>query len=198
MVEASTTADGTGRNALLQFATALGSTRAIDPEVARHAMSQLNAYLASKFPSVDGADVADVASETIVRIMEEGAIRPERGAMRYLMRKAEWRMLDHLRGHRQEHLQGNDSFAALALTDDEAVRVLEEKATAAAVRGMLNEVRQSGDTVVFRVATYILDIAQRTGEMPSQRAIAAACGISHTAVAKALLRLRSYFGAAAS
>ena len=57
----------------------------------------------------------------------------------------------------------------------------------------MRKIHDSGDSTLFVVVTHILDHIQRTGERPSNRQTAAACGLSHTAVANALIRMRPYF-----
>ena len=61
------------------------------------------------------------------------------------------------------------------------------------MRNALLGVYQDGDSTTFHIVTFILDQLQRTGEMPSNRQTARACGVSHTAVAKSLERFRRYF-----
>ncbi len=79
------------------------------------------------------------------------------------------------------------------LSDDEAASGLEDAATASAVREVLHQIQERGDATLFRVVTYLLDELQRVGDRPSNRQIAKACGLSHTAVANALVRVRPYF-----
>jgi hypothetical protein len=93
--------------------------------------------------------------------------------------------------------QGPFLRVRFGLLDDsgavDAQQRLEAAATASAVRTVLRRVQVDGDATLFRVVTYLLDELQRTGTRPSNRQIAGAVGLSHTAVANALVRLRPYF-----
>jgi len=131
----------------------------------------------------------------VVAKSNAGALRSDLNPTVYLLRTAEHTAIDHLRrkGRNREEVMLNEEIVNTILTDDEVVAVFERKATAQQVYNVLTQVQQSGDATSFRVATYVFDEIQKTGRMPSNRQSAKACGLSHTAVAKALVRLRTYF-----
>ena len=114
----------------------------------------------------------------------------------YLRTAADWAVVDFYRSRRREAPVAPETLHELVLSDDEAAAALTATATAAGVRAALGRIQRAGDATLFKVATYALDHIQRTGEQPSNRQIATACGISHTAVANALVRMRPYFAQA--
>ena len=79
----------------------------------------------------------------------------------------------------------------VALSDDDVARLVERRATVEMFAVVLRRARHDGDVTVFRLVTYLLDQADQTGQVPSNRAAAAALGLSHTGVAKALARFRA-------
>jgi len=79
------------------------------------------------------------------------------------------------------------------LSDAEAVATINSVATVTDVRRILHALAKSQDETLFRIVTHMLNQIQTTGEVPSSRQIAGACGLSHTGVAKALTRLQPYF-----
>jgi hypothetical protein len=164
----------------------------------------LRRHLLSAHPSVSPQDAEDITTKVLTRLIEriragEWAPEPEPRLLRgYLRRAVDWAVVDFYRLARRTHENPvpHESLHDLALTDDQAVAALSRTATVDGVRIALRRIRESGDTTLFLVVTSVLDHIQRTGERPSNRQTAAACGISHTAVANALVRMRPYFEAA--
>ena len=62
------------------------------------------------------------------------------------------------------------------------------------VASLLELVRSSGGALAYQVLTFMLDEVQASGKVPSLRAVGEALGVSHTAVAKALQRVRNLHG----
>jgi DNA-directed RNA polymerase specialized sigma24 family protein len=184
---------------LAAFAESIaGGTAEIDPETAHAARQALHRHLARRFPSISSDDLDDVSNEAVARIVEKslaGALHTHPNPAAYLQVTADRIALDHLRSARRtrEVLTSTSvEFGEVALTDDGAA-AFDRRATAEMVRDVLRHLEHDDDAVLFRIATYILDEVQRTGLMPSNRQTARACAMSHTAVAKALRRLRAYF-----
>lgn len=185
-------------DALKQFAESLAAESDVDPATMREALIILCGHLLRKYASISRQDVADVANDAVARVVAKsnaGALRSDLNPTVYLLRTAEHTAIDHLRrkGRNREEVVPHEELVNTIRTDDEAAAVFDRKATAQLVYNALTQVQQSGDATSFRVATYVLDEIQKTGRMPSNRQTAKACGLSHTAVAKALVRLRTYF-----
>ena len=167
----------------------------------RENLEFLRRYLRSTHRFVTAQDVDDITTNVMARIIgriTSGSWKPvaDPAMIRgYLRRAADWAVVDFYRVSRRTHENPvpNEILRDLILTDDEAVAALDRAATVDGVRAALSRVRDSGDVTLFVVVTYLLDEIQRTGERPSNRQIAAACGLSHTAVANALVRMRPYF-----
>jgi DNA-directed RNA polymerase specialized sigma24 family protein len=161
----------------------------------------LRRHLRSAHPGLPSHDAEDIAVAVLTRLMDrvntgEWAPQPNRRMLEsYLRRAADWAVLDFFRlAHRaHERALPPESMRDLVLSDDETASALEDAATASAVRTVLRRIQESGDAALFRVLTYLLDALQRTGARPSNRQIAQACALSHTAVANALVRGRPYF-----
>jgi hypothetical protein len=164
----------------------------------------LRRHLRIRHPDLAGEDVEDVVDTVMTRVIATITAgtwtpRPEPAMIRGYLRKAvDWAVVDLYRAARRSHENPvpNEVLQDLVLTDDQAVAALDQRATTASVRAALRRIRGSGDETLFMVATSILDHIQRTGQRPSNRETGAACGLSHTAVAKALVRLRPYFAEA--
>lgn len=163
----------------------------------------LHRYLRSAHPSVASQDGEDITTNVLTRLIGrinsgEWTPLPDPAMIRgYLRRAIDWAVVDFYRlaQRTRENPVPNDVLHELVLTDDEAVAALSRTATTDGVRAALGRIQDSGDATLFLVVTYLLDHLQRTGERPSNRQTGAACGISHTAVANALVRMRPYFEA---
>jgi len=163
--------------------------------------SYLRGYLLSRHPGLDGQDAEDIIEDVLIRLVgriTDGSWTPvphEPRIRAYLRNAAHWAVVDFHRSARRtrESPVPTEDLHDLLLTDDEAVARLSRDATTESVRAALRRIRDSGDATAFVVVTAILDHIQRTGEQPSNRQTGAACGLSHTAVANALARLRPSF-----
>lgn len=173
----------------------------VDRVVSRENLGFLRRYLRSAHPAVSVQDAEDITTKVMTRIIgriNTGGWVPaaDPGMIRgYLRNAVDWAVADHYRLARRTHENPvpNEVMHELVLTDNEAVAALGRAATTDGVRAALSEIRASGDVTLFLVVTYLLDHIQRTGQRPSNRQTGAACGISHTAVANALVRMRPYF-----
>jgi len=165
----------------------------------RMALGVVGDFLRRRFVGVSQADLDDMVSEVMLRFLrlkEEGRLDASQQPASYLLRLAQWVALDFLRV-RARHQRGEvllepDLILEPAGTDDEVAAAIDRAATAHLVRGALERARSAGDVTAFRVATCLLDEAERSGVRPSNRRVAEQLGLSHTGVAKALLRFRSY------
>lgn len=161
----------------------------------------LHRHLRRRHPGLAEAEVEDVAESVMTRVIATITAGtwtpiPDQNMIKgYLRRAADWAVVDLYRAarHTREHPVPHEVLQDLVLTDDQAVAVLDQHATTASVYAALRRIRDSGDRTLFQVVTAILDHIQRTGQQPSNRETALTCGISHTAVAKALVRMRPYF-----
>ena len=164
----------------------------------------LSRYLAAAHPSLASHDADDIAAGVLTRLMArvragQWQPQPEQTMLHaYLRTAANWAVIDSYRSALGRHEQSlpPESLRELVLSDDDTAAALEHAATASSVLAALRRIQHDGDTTLFRVVTYLLDELQRSGVRPSNRQIAAAVGLSHTAVANALVRVRPYFGQA--
>jgi len=161
----------------------------------------LRRHLRSAHPGLSSHDAEDIAVVVLARLIDrvrrgDWAPKPDRRMLEsYLRRAADWAVVDFFRAANRVHERSlpPESMRDLVLSDDETASALEDAATASAVRDALRRIQESEDAVLFRVVTHLLDVIQQTGARPSNRQIARACGLSHTAVANALVRGRPYF-----
>jgi DNA-directed RNA polymerase specialized sigma24 family protein len=161
----------------------------------------LRRHLRSAHPGLSSHDAEDIAVSVLARLIDrvrqgDWAPDPNRRMLQsYLRRAADWAVLDFFRRANRVHERSvpPESLRDLVLSDDETASALEDAATASAVRAALRRIQETEDAVLFRVITHLLDAIQQTGARPSNRQIAKACGLSHTAVANALVRGRPYF-----
>lgn len=187
---------------LARFAASVtsGSTD-IEPAAAVDSLTELQRYLASRFPGLQPADVGDIASEAITRVLvraRTGALQDLANPAGYLLQTAAHLAVDHLRSarRRREVVTPSEFFVAVPqVTDDQAAAALHSRATVSLVHAVLRRVQEGDDPTLFRVMMFMLNEVQRTGVLPSNRQTALACGVSHTAVAKALQRMRAHFTA---
>jgi DNA-directed RNA polymerase specialized sigma24 family protein len=187
---------------MAEFAAEVAAGAAdIDSALAAAAMRALRLHLQRRFPGMGGDDLTEAAHESVARLAataRTGGVRGTGAGGRpggYLLRTAENLLIDQLRSARwsREQPTPNTLLADLVLTDDEAAQTLDRRATTDMVRRVLGRVQAAGDATLFRIATHMLDVIQRTGRVPSNRQTALACGVSHTTVADALRKLRRYF-----
>jgi hypothetical protein len=176
----------------------------VDLVASRENLEFLRRYLKSTHRFVTPQDVDDITTNVMTRLIgriNSGEWTPIADATMirgYLRKAADWAVVDFYRLSQRTHENPvpNEVLHDLILTDDEAVATLSRAATADGVRAALGRIQDSGDVTLFVVVTYLLDEIQRTGKRPSNRQTAVACGLSHTAVANALVRMRPYFATA--
>ena len=197
MAEALTERDREGADPVADLATAVMNRAPTTPDAAQ-ALRILRLSALRISPGLTDDEAQDLVHEAVARLAgraNKGLRLEGRSAhAAYLyttLRRviAEYRRLPR---HRREVTV--DQFTAEAeLVDDAAAARLHRAATADSVRSALVRARSRGDGTAFQVGTYILDKIQETGSYPNSRETGDALGISHTAVAKALERLRGYF-----
>jgi DNA-directed RNA polymerase specialized sigma24 family protein len=159
---------------------------------------QVQAYLRGQFPGLARQDVEDISSEVMIRflrVIADARLDAAQQPAAYLWAVCRSTALDHLRAssRRRREVLSEPALLPERPGDDEIALAVDRSATAERVRAALAVARQRGDTTAFKVATCLLDEAARSGQRPSNRAIAAALGdISHTGVANALRRFGSY------
>ena len=165
----------------------------------RENLEFLRRYLRARHAGLPPADAEDIIDTVMTRLIDRitsGRWVPDPNPPKlrsYLRTAADWAVVDFYRSGRREAPVAPEHLQELALSDDQAAAALTATATVAGVRAALGHIQRAKDATLFKVITYMLDHIQRTGEQPSNRQTATACGISHTAVAKALVRMRPYF-----
>lgn len=171
----------------------------MDLVASRENLEFLRRYLQARhtgLPSIDGEDIIDTVMARLIDRITSGRWVPDPNPLMlrsYLRTAADWAVVDFYRSRRREAPVTPEILHELVLSDDQAAAALTATATVAGVRDALGSIQRAGDATLFKVVTSMLDHIQRTGEQPSNRQTATACGISHTAVAKALVRMRPYF-----
>lgn len=80
----------------------------------------------------------------------------------------------------------------LQADDDAIAALLSREASAQLVDDAMRTAAQRGDHLVVRCVAAWLDLAECSGAPPSSREVAARASVSHTSVANALARFRSY------
>ena len=173
----------------------LHDSKSAVPEL-QHLCKAMPARLKSKFPEISYADAEDITATAVLRMLQQyqnNAMIDEPTAYFYKVANnlaAEW-FRD--RARRKESSLPNSSIADLPMLDDQAAAAFNSVSTAADIKRVLGHILEDDDVTLFRIFTYMLDHFYRTGKGPSHRQAGEACGLSHTGVAKALVRLRRYF-----
>ena len=171
----------------------------VDLVASRENLQFLRRYLHARHVGLPDADAEDIIDTLMARLIDRitsgrWVPDPHPPMLRsYLRTATDWAVVDFYRSNRREAPVAPETLHDLVLSDDQAAAALTEAATVEGVRDALGHMQRDGDATLFKVVTYMLDHIQRTGEQPSNRQTATACGISHTAVAKALIRMRPYF-----
>jgi len=165
-------------------------------------MNALRRYLGRRYsPPLPMADIDEIASDAVAQLLassQQGALSARGNPTGYLLKIASNRAVTVIRATRRAPVLDLTDPDVLTLTDDQAAALLESSGTAETVREAMTLAYQQHDATALRVATYLLDHIQRTGEAPSNRVTASALRLSHTGVAKALHRLRDYIASTQS
>lgn len=166
--------------------------------VLRRGITALHRYLQGRYsPPLTSVDLEEIAGDAVTRFMEYRAgVDSSLNPAGYLIKIASNEALAAIR--RRQRMVPVDTTAHqgfLALTDAQAIALLDGSATPLIVEAAMAHAYQQRDATAVRVATYLLDQIQRTGEAPSSRVAAEALGLSHEGVGKALRRLRTYITA---
>jgi DNA-directed RNA polymerase specialized sigma24 family protein len=159
-------------------------------------VEQLRAAIHRAYFNLDPAMTHDVAVDALIRARRaasNGTLDMNGNLAGYLVRAAKNGVIDILRTQWARNAPVSVDASVMenvALSDDDVARLVERRATVEMFAVVLQRARHAGDVTVFRLVTYLLDQADQTGQVPSNRAAAAALGLSHTGVAKALARVR--------
>jgi len=188
------TADG---DPMLRMVTALLVPPGEMPQqVFREGIAMLGAYLGRRYsPPLTPAEIEQIAADAVSQLFEashRGSLRADGNPTGYLLKIASRMALASIRASRRTVSADGHVGVELALTDEAAAARLDRLATVAVLRQAMAQARDDRDATVVRVATYLLDEIQCTGAAPSHRRTAAALGLSHAGVAKAVRRLRDY------
>jgi hypothetical protein len=158
----------------------------------------LERFVLGRYPSLSSYDAEEIATEAITRVIQAakaGRIKLEGDPTAYLVTVARHIVVDRIRSsarHTEVPVQSVEDLE-MATPDDNAIAAFINRSAAAAdIRRALSAARLDGDATAFRVITFVLNETERTGHMPSNRDVAGRLGLSHTGVAKALARFRSY------
>jgi DNA-directed RNA polymerase specialized sigma24 family protein len=171
----------------------------VDLVASQENLTFLRRYLHARHAGLPAEDAEDVINTVMARLIDRitsgrWVPDPHPPMLRsYLRTAVDWAVADLYRSGSREAAMAPETLHELVLSDDQTAAALTATATVADVHEALGEIRRAGDATLFKVVTSMLDHIQRTGEPPSNRQTATACGISHTAVAKALVRMRPYF-----
>jgi DNA-directed RNA polymerase specialized sigma24 family protein len=184
-------------DSLARFAASMAAdTAEVDAATMHDAMAGLRRYLRKRFPAIRSDDLDDLAADAVARVVarsRSGALEQHPNLAGYLVRTVERLALDYLGSARiNRELTVLDDVLAVQLPDHKAAAAFDKRATVDLVHAVLRRIQHSRDATLFQITTHMLNEIQLTGVVPSNRKIAQACGLSHTAVAKALQRLRQH------
>lgn len=186
----------TSPDAIGEFARLLAKAPdEVGADITAQAYDQLIGFLIVRFalPHNDAAEIASEAVLSFLRAATSGRIEASSNPAGYLITTAQRKAVDHLRTtHRESAACDKKMFLIDHRDDDNVAQALERHATAELVRQSLTRARTQGDKTLYIVVTFILDEITKTGVRPSNREAARELGVSHTAVANALARLRQY------
>lgn len=174
---------------------------AITPATFQRGLGALRRYLGRRYsPPLPPADIEEIASDAVAQLLtsaQRGMVSSAGNPTGYLLKVASNRALAVIRSTRRAPvLDLTDPGILGLLTDDQAAARLDDSGTAETVQQAMALAYRQHDATAVRVATYLLDHIQRTGDAPSSRVTAQALDLSHTGVAKALHRLRDYIASA--
>jgi DNA-directed RNA polymerase specialized sigma24 family protein len=182
---------------MLRMVTALITPpRDIPPAVFHAGVAALQSYLQRRYsPPLSSADIKDVAADSVSQLFEasqRGLVHDAGNPTGYLLTIANRKALACIHDRGRAVTVDSHAPSRWLLTDEAAAARLDRLATVEVVRQAMAAARRDRDATVVRVATYLLDQIQRTGEVPSTRVAAEALGLSHAGVGKAMRRLRDY------
>ena len=190
------TTDGPERRSSIAYAAELlaRDPRQLTGQQFGQALLAVRQGVAKRFPALTAQDLEDIAStaaERFVTAVAAGRVSQAGNPAGYLLRIAGYAAVDLMRRKKPELLLDVQDMAEVAPNDDAVAREFDQVADAEMVRAMLLEARKKRDVSAFRVGSYMLDALAQDGVLPSSRQCGQVVGLSHTAVAKALLRLRA-------
>lgn len=169
-----------------------GSPRQSDDRDLAIVLDGLSRFLGSRFQSLSPAEISDIASESLTRLLQAsqtGQLQDGRPAGPYLTRIAHNLAVSGLR--RPPTAELNEAAGA-GLDDDDLARLLDARASADRLRAALAIAAAKGDHMLIRVVRVWLQLAQKHSAAPNSREVGGRLGVSHTTVNEALARLRAY------
>ena len=182
---------------LESFETSLRELLEIPPSHDRRdletVLGGLERFLAIRFPTLPASDAAEIASESLARLLvvnQEGRLDPARSPAPYLTRIAHNLAVSAMRRPTATNAELDEAQHALA--DDEIAALLDARASSEMIRGALVQAVRVGDHVLVRVVRVWLELAESQGSAPASREVAERLGLSHTTVGEALKRLEKY------
>lgn len=185
-----------------------GEQERLGSHEAERLMSHVTRYASSVVSGLSKEDLDDIASEALARLLaaaEKQILDESRSPAGYLLRTAGNLAIDHARRQLREEpreLAADDSWERQtarpleeARIDDDAIaRLLSAVADAQTVMLGLAAAVAARDETAHRIVLHWLTLAERLGQAPTTRLVAAAAGVSHTTVATALRRFAGYLG----
>src|SRR6202035_747287 len=144
------------------------------------------------FQSLSSAEIGDIASESLTRLMEASRARNfKEGRPRapYVTRIAHNLALTRLRRPTPVDL---DEAAEPPMSDDELAKLLDARASSERLDAALMIAGDKGDHMVIRVVRVWLQWAYKNSVAPPSRDVAERLGVSDATVNDALARLRAY------
>ena len=157
------------------------------PESLRAVSQVLMAWLAKR--RLDPRDCEEVVADATNRLLiavRAGRLDPSRPPGAWLRVVADNLALDMLRRHRPSATLPEEGAMADTREDDRIAALLDASAAAEDVSRAIREAAANGKFDLVRIVATWLDLAEATGEAPSNREVAARLGVSHMTVQRGL------------
>lgn len=153
-------------------------------------------YVGRRYANVSSHDAEEIATEAILRVLQAnkaGRLKLTGDPTGYLVAVARNIVFDRSRTwakHSEVPVSSLESLGAENPDNSAIAEFINQDAARESIRRALATARSDGDHTTYRVITFVLNEAERTGELPSNREVASHLGLSHTGVAKSLARFR--------
>lgn len=186
------------RDLAIRALLAIGRRADVGAEEYRALRTVLRQYLTQARPGISEADLSDAVDESVSRLLARPdalAGLDETTVLGYVLRSARNAQIDRWRSTRLEVLDDlaeSPPRSGTGEEDDAAILALmDESASLATVRQLLEDLQAEGDSTTIRVIVTWLDLAAGMPSNPTAREVAVRLGLAHSTVVRAMQRARS-------